>query len=114
MGVVVNGCQLSESVDLVDDLIGNSAGLSEYLSALYYSVTYRGDLVHRVNDLCVACGEYLNELFKSLGMCGEIAVSLIASAVACLSADVTADAYSVTVALCDDRFVSHIKKLIFE
>ncbi len=112
--VVMYGCKLSKTVDLVNDLVSYHAGLLEYLSTLHYSVTDSCDLGHRVDNLCITCGEHLNELFKGLSVGREIAVSLKLSAVTCLCAYVTVNAYSVSVALCDNALISHIKKLILQ
>ena len=60
------------------------------------------NLAHRVEHLALAGGEHLNELLKSLRMGREIAVLLDLSAVAGLMRDVSADADTVAVALCDN------------
>ena len=114
MRMVMYRCQLSQAVDLVDYLIGNSASLSEYLSTLHNSVTNCGDLVHRIDDLGLTACQYLNQLLKSLSVCREVAVSLKASAVACLGAYVTVDTYTVAVALSDNALVLHVQQLILQ
>ena len=55
-----------------------------------------------------------NEFLKSLGVGGELTVSFKASAVACFVSDVTADADSVSVALCEYLFAVHVEQLVFE
>ena len=114
VGVVVNGSQLCQTVDLVDYLIGNESCLAEYLSALHDSVAYCLDLAHGVDDLALAGGKDLDQLFKSLCMCGEAAVLVNLSAVSSLVGDVTVDTDSVTVALCKNAFVVHVQELVFK
>ena len=111
--MVVNRCKLRESIDLIDDFFGYHAGFVKYLSALNDSVSDSGYLIHRVDDLAVACGENFYKLFKSLGVGGEIAV-LIKSIVARgdFVGNVTVDADAVAVALCDNGFIIHVEKLI--
>ena len=112
VGVVMYRCQFGQIVDLLDNFIGYQGGLAEYLSALYYSVTYCGDLAHAVDDLALAGGEYFNELFESLGVGGEGAVSLYLSSVKSSVLDVAVDTYTVAVALCNNALVLHIDQLV--
>ena len=114
VGVVMYGSKLCKAVDPVDDFICNESCFLEYLSALHDPVTDSVYLAHRVDYLALACCEDINELFKSFGMCGEIAVKLNLSSVGGLVGDVTVNSYSVAVALCDNAFIIHIKKLILK
>lgn len=111
--MVVNRSKLGKSVYLIDYLFGYQASLVKYLCALYYSVTYSGDFRHRVYNLALAGSQDLDQLFKSLGVGGEVAVCAV---FVVLGGDfvgnVTADTDSVAVALCDDGFIIHIEKLI--
>src|SRR5699024_2783880 len=101
---IVNGSELGEPVDLVYYLVGDHASLVKYLRALNYSVSYRGNLGHRVYYLSVSCGENLYKLLKSLGVGGKIAVRLIVVAGSGnLVRDMSAYPYTIAVALCDDR-----------
>ena len=69
--VVMYGSKLGQTVDLVDNLVCNESCFAEYLSALYYSVTDCGDLVHGLDNGSIACCENFNELLKSFCMSGE-------------------------------------------
>ena len=115
MGMVVNGSKLGKTVDLVDNLFCYHAGLIEHLSTLNYAVTYCGNLAHGVNYLAIAGGKNLYQLFKSFGVGGEGAGSLVfVSGGGDLVGNVAVDTDSVAVALCDDRFIIHVQKLILQ
>ena len=114
MTVVMYGSKLSELVDFVDNLVCNKNGGGENLCALDDSVAYCRDFAHVLDNGCVACCKNLNNLFKSLGMCGEFAVRLIYSAVKGGVLDMSADADSLAIALGNYLFVCHLNKLVLK
>ena len=114
MSVVMYRSELTEFIDLVDNFVSNENRLVEYVSTLYYTVTYSRDLVHAVDYLSVALCESFNELHESFCMCGESAVLIESSAIACFMSDMTVDTDSVTVSLSDNTLIIHIDELILK
>ena len=114
MSMVVNRSELTEFIDLINNLISNENGLIKNISALHDSVTYSRYFVHTVNYLCVACCKGFNKLHKSLGMRRERTVSTEFSAVVCLVGNVTVNSDSVAVTLSNNAFIVHVDELILE
>ena len=113
VSVVVYGSELAELVYLVDDLVGNEHGLVEYVSALYYTVTNSGYLVHAVYHLSGALCESLNELHECLCVGGESAVLVESSAVGSLVSDMTVNADTLAKPLCQYLLLFTVDQLIF-
>ena len=114
VSVVMNGSELTELIDLLDNFVCNEYGLIENVSTLYYTVTYSRDLIHAVDNLCVSCSESLNKLHESFCMCGEAAILIKSLSVESLVGDVAVDTDTVAVALCDNTLIIHVDELIFE
>ena len=106
--------KLLHFIDLVDNFVGNESCLIENFCALNDSVTYSGNFAHRLDNGSFTGCKNFNKLCESFCMSWERAVSVNLSAVESLVGDVTVDADTVAVALCDNALIVHIEQLIFE
>jgi hypothetical protein len=112
--VVMYRSQLTEFVDLFDDLIGDQCGLGEYFCTLYHTVANCRDLVHAGNYGAFTGGQCLNQTGKCLGMGREVAVLFHLDTRSGLVAQMAVDTDTVAVALCDHRLIFHIDELILQ
>ena len=114
MAVVVYRCQLPEFVDLVDDFICNQCGFGEYLGTLYNPVADSRDFIHAGNDSAFSGGECLYQTLKCFCVGGECTVFFYLYASGGLVAQMTIDADTVAVALCDNRLILHVDELVLQ
>ncbi len=106
--------KFGKTVNLINNLIGYYGCLIEYFGALYYSVSYRGNLVHCPDNSGVPFGKSLYNPFKGFRMRGEITILTHLSAIKGFVSNMTVHTYSFAVALCNYALVIHIDKLIFQ
>ena len=111
---IVEGAQILEGHDIVDDGIGDNSGDLVLLAAVEHAVADGGDLAHAVDDLALAGAHHLHQLHKGFLMGGEGHIILHLHAIGGLVADPAVHADALAQALGQNMFVGHIHQLILQ
>ena len=111
---IVQRAEVTESKDILDNLIGYQSGNLVLLAAVEHAVTNSIDLLHAVDNLAFAGGQHIDQSQESLLMGGEGQILFYLHTICSLVLDAAVHANALAQALSQNALVSHINELILQ